>query len=410
MRKKLLPLIFIALGGGGFLFFKSSQPEALPPAPTEKIWPVSVQPAVRQTLSPVLNLFGRVESPREAKLSAALASDVLEVAIAEGEIVLDGALLIRLDDWDAQIHLAERVADVAEIEAQIDSENQRHRADLRALEHEQTLLALAGKSVERAERLANTRVGAESQVDEANQSLMQQALAVTSRQLAIDDHDARLSQLRARLARARAQRRQAERDVERTRIVAPYLGRVTVVHVSIGDRVRVGDVVVELFDTSRVEVRTQIPTRYLTRLRQALDDGKTIYAVAEVDGRRFRLTLDRLAGRVKSRSGGVDGFFEIITNPSRLELGRTVDIRVELPPEPGVIAIPFEAVYGVDRVYKVAEGRMRGLRVERVGEYIDADGESYILIRSDAIKDSEQIVVSQLPNAVDGLRIAPRAN
>jgi len=407
--KILLPLLFIILGLAGLMTLLSNRPDAAPAVAAEKVWAVAIQSVQRQRLSPVVNLFGRIESPREARLSAALASDVLEVTVAEGQYVTAGTALVRLDDIDARNRLSERKAEAADISAQIESENQRHLADQEALRYEQSLLALARKSVERAERLASTQVGAESQVYYARRAMLQQELGVTSRKLAINDHTARLAQLDARRDRARSLQSQADRDVSRSQIVAPYDGRITSVHVARGDRVRVGDGLVDLYDVGRTEVRAQIPTRHLARLRSALDESDTIHSTVTVDGRTLMLRLNRLAGRVEIGSGGVDAFFHFDDQRPGLELGRTVDLRVELPTEFDVIAVPLTALYGRDQIYKMDNGRLKGVRVERVGDYVDSDGNSQVLIRSDTISDGDELVISQLPNAVDGLRIEARA-
>jgi RND family efflux transporter MFP subunit len=408
--KILLPLLFIVLGLAGLIMLLSNRPDATPAVASEKVWAVAIQSVQRQRLSPVVNLFGRIESPREARLSAALASDVLEVTVAEGQYVTAGTALVRLDDIDARNRLSERKAEAADISAQIDSENQRHLADQEALRYEQSLLALARKSVERAERLASTQVGAESQVDDARRTMLQQELGVTSRKLAINDHTARLAQLRARRDRARSLQSQAERDLSRSKIVAPYDGRITAVHVAHGDRVRIGDGLVDLYDVGRTELRAQIPTRHLARLRSALDESETIHSTVSVDGRTFMLRLDRLAGRVEIGSGGVDAFFHFADQRPGLELGRSVDLQVELPAESNVIAVPLAALYGRDQIYIMDNGRLKGVHVERVGDYVDSDDNSRVLIRSDTIGDGDDLVISQLPNAVDGLRIEARVN
>ncbi len=360
MLRKLFPIAIIALGIGGFLALRATTPETAAPRPAEKEWLVAVEPVAVGTQAPTLELFGRVESPRDARLSAAIEADVVEVGVLEGERVLKGQLLVRLDDRDARLLVAQREADVADIEAQIASELRRHTADREAYRHEQALLALAQRAVERAERLASTRVGAESSVDDARRALESQALALTTRRQAIDDHASRYKRLQAQLGRARAARDQARQDLERTGIRSPFTARITAIHVAQGDHVRDGDALIELFDIGLVEVRAQIPSRYLTTVRRALERGERLAAITIVDDEARTLTLDRLAARVERGSGGVDAFFRLDDRTRSLELGRSVSLELTLPPVSGVVAVPFAAIYGVDRVYKlVAMGACR---------------------------------------------------
>ena len=76
-----------------------------------------------------------------------------------------------------------------------------------------------------------------------------------------------------------------------------------------------------------------------------------------------------------------------------------------LSKQANVIALPFEAVYGTDRVYKLVDGRMRKVIIERIGETINDDGESKILVRTPDLQTNEQVIITQLPNAMDGLKV-----
>jgi hypothetical protein len=59
----------------------------------------------------------------------------------------------------------------------------------------------------------------------------------------------------------------------------------------------------------------------------------------------------------------------------------------------------------LDRIYRLDEGRMTALDVERIGEYRGPDGSVQVLVRSAALRAGDQIVTTQLPNAVNGLKV-----
>ena len=86
-------------------------------------------------------------------------------------------------------------------------------------------------------------------------------------------------------------------------------------------------------------------------------------------------------------------------------LGATVRVVLSLPPEPDTIAVPAEALYGRDRLFKLVDGRMRRVTVERVGERLLADGRSEVLVRSSDLLPSDQIIVTKLSTATDGLLV-----
>ena len=95
--KIALPILILALGVGGFLALWKSRPAAPALTPQEKAWVVAVERVAPGLLAPVLNLYGRVESPHLARIVAAVEGDVLEVPVLEGQTVATGQVLVRLD-------------------------------------------------------------------------------------------------------------------------------------------------------------------------------------------------------------------------------------------------------------------------------------------------------------------------
>lgn len=401
----LLPVLFLSLGVGGFMALKASRPLDPPVGAGEKAWPVATVSVKRETLSPTIALYGRVESPRQTRLRAAVSADVVSVNVFEGDTVSGGDPVLNLDDRDLGLLLQQREAELAEIEAQIESEKRRYAADLTALDYEQTLLELAEKSASRARTLANTQAGSEAGVDEAEQAVRNRSLSIANRQRALDDHEPRLAQLKARHLKSSALRNQALRDLERTKVRAPFNGRIVSVAVSPGDRVRVGDLLVELYDTRLVEVRAQIPNRHLRTIRAALETGGAVSASLTEEGRRYQLRLDRLAASIEAGRGGVDAFFRFASDRIGLELGRTVTVDIELPSVTDVIAIPVTAIYGANRVYRLVDDRLSGVTVNRAGEYLADDGSRWSLISSDDLMEGDRVVATQIPSAVDGLKV-----
>jgi RND family efflux transporter MFP subunit len=406
LARFLLPILILALAVGGFLALRATRPAALPVQAQEKAWRVNTQVAAPAPHVPNLLLYGAVEAPREASLSAAVAADVIEVRVSEGEMVEAGRILVVLDQRDIALLLRQREADVAEIQASIDSERRRHRNDLIALERERAMVKLDEQAVDRLLDLQKRQVGAQSLVDDARQELERQALLLDERRRTVDDHPARMAQLEARLQRATALRDQAKLDLERTRIRAPFAGRVAQAPVAPGDRVRVGDLLIELYAVNELEIRAQIPFRYLGSVRTALADGSVLTAVSRVDGRDVRAALARLSGETARGVGGVDALFRITAGAEAVLPGRLLPLQLKLPAEADTVALPFSALYGLNRIYRMEQGRMTAVEVERVGERRDDDGEVRVLVRSPELRPGDQVIVTQLPNAVTGLKVS----
>ena len=401
----VLPLLILAAGVAGMGALVKSKPQREPLGVEERTWTVAAAAVEPGIVTPQLVLFALVDSPRTTRLTSAVTADVKTVEVLEGQRVALGDRLITLDDREARFVLDQRNAEVAELEADLEHEALRHRNNLAALEHEKELLELARREVERARSLAERNVGSRSNMDQALREEGRQKLSIEQRELAIGEHRSREKRLRARLARAEAQRSRAMLDLERTQVYPPFEGRITEVSVSPGDRVRPGDPLVELFDAATVELRGQIPLRYLPVARAALERGETLAARAVVGGREVRAVLHRLTARVGRGSGGADGLFRVIEGNDRLQLGRTVALTLDLPAVHDAITVPRGALYGTDRVFVTDGQRMKSVRVERLGETHPAGGEGGVVVRSPHLRASGRVVVTQLPNAVDGLKI-----
>ncbi len=401
----LVPILLVGAGVAIFMQLKSSGPEDMPAVVTERQWPVDAVRVEFRELRPTVRLYGRLESPAESRIRSALSTDVSASFALVGKAVGKGDVLLQLDDVDATLALAQREAELAEIEARIESENSRYRNDLAALSQEQQLLALAQNALARAEKLAQTQAGTQANADNAQEAVARQTLSLSNRRYAIADHPPRLAQLQARRQQAQAQRDQAARNLERTRVTAPFAGRITAVHVSPGDRVRPGDRLVDLFDTTSLEVRAQVPNRHLNAIRQSLADGITIDATAMMDGSEFTLELARLSAKIESGEGGVDAFFRFRGDRPTLELGRTMAVLVTLPREGGVFALPATAIYGADSAYRIRDGRLERVRLQRVGGYRNGEWGSWSLFRGKTLEAGDILLANQLPNAVEGLGV-----
>lgn len=405
LARALLPLLLLALAGGAVALLWLTRAETDARAPEETAWPVrlvAVSPGPKQ---PVVRLYGRVESPSEATVSAAVQADVVAVPVREGARVKAGELLVRLDETDLKLLRRQRQAQVEELQAQLAMERRQRAADRSALDTERSLLALAERELARVRRLASNGSASQSQVDAAEQQLRQRQLSVTQRQLAVDSYQQRIEQLRARLEQARAALSQAERDVARTTVNAPFPARVAAVEVAPGSRVAPGAPLVRLYDTSALQVRAPVPSVHLAKVREALEQDLPLSAVGNLDSRSLPLRVSRLAGEATSGQAGGEAIFDVLADPAHVPLGQFVVIELHLPAEPGVVAVPYEAIYGNDRIYRAVGGRMHAVDVERVGDTVDTQGRRAALVRSENLADGDRIVATQIPRAANGLRV-----
>ncbi|WP_432470883.1 HlyD family efflux transporter periplasmic adaptor subunit [Amphritea sp. HPY] len=401
----ILPIVILLFAVILFAVLKATKPTAPSRPVQEKQWNVKTVPARFESRQPRLTLYGKVESPRSSTLSSSVTAYVAEQAIAEGNRVSAGQLLIQLDNRDAQLLLTQRQADVDRINAQIEAEKVRYQSDLKALRIERELVSITQRTLERFKNLSSRQAASQNQLDEARRTKQQQALSLNSREQSIADHPNRMAQLTAQQQQASALRDSAALDLERTSIRAPYAGRIASISVAPGDRVRSGDTLLSIYNDRNLEIRAQIPSRFLPRIRSQLAASASIIARAELDGQTLDLQLDRLAGEVGSGRVGVDALLRVVSSGFSLEPGRAIALDVALPAIDRVLALPPQAIYGTDRLYSVTRGRLESHRIIKVGDTIDSQGKPIILVRSDSLQSDDQILATQLPNAISGLLV-----
>ena len=398
--KFILPILILVAGVGAYFHFKSSKQERPRIEKTTHLPVVAAKLVERQSVAPTIQIYGRVESPALSVLTAAIDADVQSVSVLEGDRVEKEQQLIQLDGTDAGLEILQRKADVAEIEAQLASDRRKFEADKQALSNEKALLEISSKEVERARKLAQTSAGTQATLDTALKDEQRQRLAVTLRTQSIDDFGSRQKLWQARLEKANAALRRAERDQARASITAPFTGRVVEVMVSGGDRATRGTPLLRMYDDEKVEIRAQIPARYLSQLRSALDQGQPIKAEAE--NTREALTMHRLSASISTGQGGVDAFFR--SNTGLPELGRTMGIILSLPEIENAVLLDTDALYGSDLVYLIQDQVLVSRKVKVLG-FRQSEGDAKIIISGEGFSDTDVILSSRLPQAIDGLEV-----
>jgi len=384
----------------------ATRPEEPPVSLPERAWTVEVIAVERAELRPSLELYGRLEAPQDAGLTTAVTGEVLSVLAQDGDTVTAGQLLLQMDDREARLTLLQREADVRDLDAQIRLEQRRVSRNRESLLREQELLSLVQNDAARALNLQQDGVLSQANVDTVIENLKRQELAFNARELAIEESEIRVSQLGAQLMRAEAQRDQARLDLERMQVLAPFDGVISGLAVSQGDRAQAGELLMRVHNPEKLRLRVQIPTRHAFRVRDALAGGIEMPAQVELENSFYPARLERVSGQIREGSGTVETFLALEAVPLGLSgVGATVRVVLSLPPEMDAIAVPAEAIYGRNRLFRIVDGRMQSLNVERVGERMLPDGRSEVLVRSSELAADDQIIVTKLSTAADGLLV-----
>jgi len=402
-NRKLALVVFVGLAATSTLVATAPQHDAS--VVEEKAWPVTTRVVAAEDLSPELRLFGRVETPRHAQLTAAVSATVNAVKVREGELVEQGQILVMLDDSDEMLRAQQRAADVTEAQAALESTRHQQVVDQAVLEHMRELHQLTLAKRDRLRKLQQKNLVARDLLDDTGAAVARQAIELAEQQLKVDNHPQRLAIAQVTLERAQALLAEQELRVARTTVVAPFRGKVSSVSVSPGDRVGDGNVLLAIYDTQALQVRVTIPNASIEAIKLALASGDTVVARYGENQSRL-LQLGQLAAAVDSGRAGVDALFEVSANGDMLELGRALDVTVVLPALQQVTSIPVQSLYGNNRVYTVVDGRLQGVEVQTLGQRRDADGQLQLLVRATDASLGDEMLTTSLPQASTGLRVS----
>ncbi len=400
--KQLLPFIILVFGGGIFIILIMTKPASISTPIKERSWNIQTQEANPKTLSPSLILYGQIETSALVQAAAPEKSRVASLNVREGEPIINGQLLLTLDQRDFKPRLNQAEARVAELEALIQSELSRFKSDTQAYAYEKSIVNLEQSAVKRATNLKNRKLGSTAELEQAQGQLKRQQLALVNRAFTITDHDSRLQQLKARLAHSKADVELAQLDLERSKIIAPFDGFVEKLLVATGDQVNANQILLSLYSTEQLEIRAKIPVSFQNEIQKALLNNQQLEALADYGGSPLKLTLNRLAGTADAR--GIDALFEIESGNEWVRLGSTISLRLQRPKINNVITLPYSALYDNNLIYRVKNNRLESVKAKVVGNYIKNQQEK-LLVFSTKIQQGDEIMITHLPNAISGLKV-----
>ena len=412
--RRVAPRTWVLMAVVGATALVSTGLVAFAPAPdrtpaAEHAVPVTGEWVSPGVYSPELNLFGRVETPHSATLTALVSAPVANLEAREGERVAAGDVLVRLDETDARLLLRRRQAQLAQTQADLGALQRSGAEEREVLAHQEQLQALAAAKVGRYGQLREQGSISQETLNAVLQESHAQAIALSRQRNLVDGFAHRLARSMAAVETATAALEEAQVGLQRTTVRAPFAGRVTRIAVAPGELVSPGRTVAEIYDDSALEIRVQIPNAHLGVLEQALTAGEKPTARIDFGDYQTRGRLDRLVGAVAKGQSGVDGLVRLDAGAPPPDLGRAVGLRITLPPLADTVAVPVPAVYGQRRLFVVEDGLLLGIDVQRLGEMTTADGTLKLLVRADALAQGATVLSSQISNAVTGLRVSVAA-
>ena len=372
IRKKqiIIPLVVLAAGIGAFVVFSSMKKPPEEKAKVDNTPIVAVETISVEPMTLEVNSYGIVKPKYETELVAQVNGQIVELSeiFVRGGFVKQGQLLARIDPNDYQAALIEAQATMASARAALETE------------------LAQGKVAEREWKLITNTSPTE--------------LSLRKPQLA---------QELARVKSAQASILRAERNLERTKIVAPYDAMIESRVVGLGSFVGIGSNIGKLLSTDLAEIRLPVADNQLQFLIAQGEDAQVnlqgVYAGKNI---QWQAKVARGEGVIDSKSR-MSYLVAEVKDPYGLQASNdNPPLRYGSYVTAKIVGIEIAKASIVPR-YLVNNDKVAILDSESKLHYakidiVRQDGKNVIV--ADGLLDGDKLIVSALDYPVDGMKLA----
>lgn len=380
--------------------------------------------------------YGYVEPDQVWQVVPEVSGKIVSVSqdFKKGNFVHSGQVLLNIDPTNYELTVNRMTANIESIKAQLaelDSQEKNYQTSLKI---QQTLSGLKKKELERNEQAMKSMSISSSALDQSVMEYQSQLAQVQEIDNSLNLIPTSRLALHAELKSSEVQLEEAQVDLTRAEIKAPFNCRITETSAEVGQYVQQGATVAKADSTSRAEITAQVPLESMLKLLAGIDKTP-IKVTSETMGRLKMDTLrDRFGLKVKvrlvnmndkavwdadftrtdatidaqTRTMGVivavDGPYEQIILGERPPLVRNMFCEVEVIGRPfgEQIVVPRSTLHG-GLVYVVdEEDRLQWKKVTV------AFTQSDFAVISDGLTVGDQIVVSDVMPAVEGMLLSPK--
>lgn len=374
---------------------------------------VEVFAATAEKVQMVIEAYGTVKPRDELLLVAEVRGQVVETdpTFEEGNFVIQGTRLIQIDPRTYELEVQRRNVQIKQARAEIKRLEQEILNLQARIKIAKSDVSLAESEYFRLKKLIDRKVIAQSTLDKAEQQYLAslERLQTLENQLALTGPQK--EQLLAQLDMAKVMFAEANLDLERSAIVAPFDGWVLARTIEVGQHVTIGQSMGRIYSVGELDIEVRIPVKDFKWLPAGLNGGAGAEADVIFENQGARLTWKGRVSRVKAEMDDrtrtlpviieVDETSKSETGGSALRLrpGMFVTAKIKGKEVGQAFVLPRHVVYPGDRIYTVEGDRLKIKSVDILRTFKDS------VIVSQGLSDGEQIIKTPLSAAADGMLV-----
>ena len=190
-----------------------------------------------------------------------------------GSMIQAGEILLEIDASDYRSRVAELTATMDQQNAEVERLEQSIQNDQENLVLENEVLAILQRELDRQETLLARQAVSSSSIDEKRREWLNQQKTVQNLKNNTALLGPQIKALQAGLRQLSVQKEQAERDIARTKITAPFAMRMGEVQLEVDQFVGVGETIFMGYSDAEVEIEAQLALQDIHRLLVSQTDG-----------------------------------------------------------------------------------------------------------------------------------------
>jgi HlyD family secretion protein len=267
--------------------------------------PVRAESAHRESITNTISTNGKIEPVENFEAHAPAAASVKRVLVKPGQQVRAGQLLVQLDDSDARAQAARALAQLRAAEADLNAvrgggtheEVLTTQANLTKAQTERDAAQRNLDAVRKLQQSGSASAGevteAENRLQRANAELQLLQQRKTGRYSTPE-----VARVQAQAAEARAAYQAAQDLLAKSNITAPRAGTVYSLPIREGSFVNAGDLIVQVADLTKMQVRAFVDEPEIGKLQQ---DQRATITWDAVPGRTWEGVITRVPSTVVQR-------------------------------------------------------------------------------------------------------------